>query len=673
MTATERDADTTERLQSALARHQAGALAEAKALYEAVLLDDPGQPVALHFLGVLLHQSGDRDGAVGLIRQALAQRPDYPEAHNNLATVLLDIGRPEEAARHLGQAIELAPDFADARRNLAVLLHRQGRIEDALGQHCRFMALRPEDDGARRDLAVMLRGVRLSAPPAALYDDLLRCFGLIGVNTQDLVTTSLALLLEHPGAGPLLTAASAGSDEALAAAVGEAEGAGFLTDPLLLEVLAKALVTDRRVEPLLTRLRRLILLSDAGHAPDLDIDLGFLVALALQCFNTEFVYAVEAEEEACLEAILACLEAPAGTPPDPEIELALLLTSLYRPLYELPAARRRPFQVWSPPLAPLVERTLLEPLEEELVKEEIATLGLSGDATSAAVMAQYEASPYPRWFSIDVPQRRTLGAVLAERFGHIGPQTHLDRPIDALIAGCGTGKQVVDLVLAYETASVLAVDLSRTSLAYAIRMARRYGFDGVDFRQADILALDGHPQTFDMILCSGVLHHMERLPEGLAVLAGLLRPGGVMRIGLYSARARGAVVQARDSIAAQGLGSTPADIRAFRRQVLGGQAGEALLPLAESADFYSLSACRDLLFHVCEHRTTPLEIGQMLDHLGLAFIGFEVPAAAAYRARHPEDPTMTDLALWDRFETAFPDTFGGMLEFWCRAPDTAPV
>lgn len=68
---------------------------------------------------------------------------------------------------------------------------------------------------------------------------------------------------------------------------------------------------------------------------------------------------------------------------------------------------------------------------------------------------------------------------------------------------------------------------------------------------------------------------------------------------------------------------------------------------------------------------TPLQIADMLDRLGLVFLGFQLedPATARlYRARFPDDPTMTSLAAWDRFEEERPLTFGGLYQFWLRRP-----
>ena len=59
----------------------------------------------------------------------------------------------------------------------------------------------------------------------------------------------------------------------------------------------------------------------------------------------------------------------------------------------------------------------------------------------------------------------------------------------------------------------------------------------------------------------------------------------------------------------------------------------------------------------------------MLPLLGLRLIGFEFPdagAAAAYRARFPDDRAMVGLNRWQEVEQARPDTFALMYQFWVR-------
>jgi hypothetical protein len=110
-------------------------------------------------------------------------------------------------------------------------------------------------------------------------------------------------------------------------------------------------------------------------------------------------------------------------------------------------------------------------------------------------------------------------------------------------------------------------------------------------------------------------------------------------------------------------------MRAARAAILALPAGDAARAVADSLDFYSLSGCRDLLFHVQETSFTLPQLAHALADLDLAFIGFEFPddtAATAYRAQYPEDRAFADLDNWHRFETDRPDTFAQMYQFWVR-------
>ena len=90
--------------------------------------------------------------------------------------------------------------------------------------------------------------------------------------------------------------------------------------------------------------------------------------------------------------------------------------------------------------------------------------------------------------------------------------------------------------------------------------------------------------------------------------------------------------------------------------------------LLESGDFYSVSACRDLLFHVQEHRFTIPQIADCLGELGLNFLGFSLDRSIAkrYAARFPEDVSQTSLDGWNEYELENPSTFVGMYQFWVQ-------
>jgi hypothetical protein len=163
------------------------------------------------------------------------------------------------------------------------------------------------------------------------------------------------------------------------------------------------------------------------------------------------------------------------------------------------------------------------------------------------------------------------------------------------------------------------------------------------------------------------LHHMGDPLAGLRVLVKLLRPRGLIHLGLYSESGRQPMVAARQFIAQRGYRGTAADIRRCRQELMA-EKPAGLPDLAELGDFFSTSTCRDLLFHVAERRMTLPEIEVFLAAEGLALVGFQIGphVAERYRQTFPADAAMTDLANWHAFERQHPYAFSGMYLFWVR-------
>jgi hypothetical protein len=217
---------------------------------------------------------------------------------------------------------------------------------------------------------------------------------------------------------------------------------------------------------------------------------------------------------------------------------------------------------------------------------------------------------------------------------------------------------------------VLAIDLSLSSISYAKRKTRELGLTNIEYAQADILKIGDIARTFDIIESVGVLHHLADPFMGWRTLLSRLRPGGFMSLGFYSELARRHVVRAREFIAARGYANTPDDIRRFRQDLIVKDMSVELQWLSKTPDFYSTSECRDLLFHVQEHRLTLGQVEAFLAEFGLQFIGFQLDPRVLnkYRARFADDPTGTNLRNWALFEADNPDTFVGMYEFWIQQP-----
>ncbi|WP_295408352.1 hypothetical protein [uncultured Thiocystis sp.] len=83
----------------------------------------------------------------------------------------------------------------------------------------------------------------------------------------------------------------------------------------------------------------------------------------------------------------------------------------------------------------------------------------------------------------------------------------------------------------------------------------------------------------------------------------------------------------------------------------------------------TLSGCRDLLFHVHEHRFTLPRLAELLRELELNFLGYILDhrVMTDYRQRFPDNPSATNLEHWHQFELENPRTFAGMYQFWVQS------
>jgi 2-polyprenyl-3-methyl-5-hydroxy-6-metoxy-1,4-benzoquinol methylase len=320
-------------------------------------------------------------------------------------------------------------------------------------------------------------------------------------------------------------------------------------------------------------------------------------------------------------------------------------------------------------VATLVRRLIHEVKQEEALRASIPELTSIKDKTSLAVRQQYEENPYPRWVRASpVGQTTTIEAHLRQKLPWVGNISAAER-LSILIAGCGTGQHSIETARRFKSAQVLAIDLSLASLAYAERKTRELGLKNIEYAQADILQLQMINRTFDVIEASGVLHHLSDPMAGWRVLLAMLRPGGFMRVGLYSKLARKDLATARDFIAQRGYGSTASEIRRCRQELANAR-GRLTAKVCEWADFFSMSSCRDLLFHVQEHRMTLLEIHSFLRSSESEFLGFDLPEGIlhSFRQRFADDADFTDLRQWHVFETESPSIFANMYQFWIRKP-----
>ena len=602
------------------------------------------------------HRSGALAEAERGYRQVTASFPDHAEAHSRLGAVMMGQGRISEGISHIERALALQPDLFEAWGSLAQAYAWSGRREPAIEAATRALELR-ETPQTRTMFAQCVGFARFRADNGRFRRLLSRALSEAWIRPRELTQACISLIKLNTVVNDGIARVNAAWPTR--AHAGELfnpmELAALSRDELLSYLLECEPITDIALERVLTNLRHCMLTTATASGTKNTGLVPFYCSVARQCFVNEYVYSMtegEADRARCLRTML---ENALSTGEQCSV-LWPIVVGAYFPLHTLSNAEALLDRSWPECLKALLVKQVQEPAQESQLAAAIPSLTSIEDEVSRAVRQQYEENPYPRWVRAGPPAQP---AILMH--------AHPDQILDALIAGCGTGLSTIEFARQAPRTRILAIDLSRPSLSYAKRMAEEFGLRNVTFAQADIMQLGSIGQHFDFIDASGVLHHLCDPWEGWRILLSLLRPGGAMQIGLYSELARRNIVAARTLIAERGYRPIPEDIRRCREDLISAK-DPSLKWVCNGADFFTTSECRDLLFHVQEHRSTLPEIKAFLAINDLQFCGFFLDALThhSFAARFPQPAAMTDLDRWHDYETDAPGTFAGMYQFAVR-------
>lgn len=597
-----------------------------------------------------------------------------PAAHFDEAMTALAVGDLAAASEPLRNALKTNPNDAIMRHNLAGALIEAGDVGRGIALMTEALAL---DKHQKISAQMLSRFVDIFAPDnldTLNPDGILAALTTTGIHKQPLTRLAAAFLIQAQKPKALLapfieTGHEQGWDQAAEDFLGP-EGHELRTSPLFHKILSEGINVDIGLEELLIAIRKhLTLRADSIDLSDPAIA-SFATALLAQAINNEHVWTASLEEDDAIASLE--LDRQALEDGDPQAAKALLLKGLYEPFETLPILADENIdlsKVKPQQLASLCQDRLESRRREWAAAQSVPQLATHDDAVTQDVADQYENNPYPRWLDLSPPQtgsmRRGLGSMFSAE-----ELIFFDESFDVLIAGCGTGKQAIQAAYGYgENAQVFAIDISRASLGYAASKAKDHDLSNLSFALTDLQHLKDSERRFQVIECVGVLHHMHDPLAGWRTLTTLLCPGGLMKIGLYSRRARKDIIAIREKYPVS-ADSTPEDIKRMRRHLIDHHWHELAPPIRRTKDLFSTSGSRDLVFHVQEHQFTIPEIAKSLGTLGLEFRGFYLPEVRKDQFRKFTGPNadLLDLAAWDRYEQANPNSFPDMYQFWCYKP-----
>jgi|GEM_PF-1084561 len=397
---------------------------------------------------------------------------------------------------------------------------------------------------------------------------------------------------------------------------------------------------------------------------------SFMLAMSFQAYYCEYIYYVQPNEAKHVQQLLlsaaSLFQLDAH---DSNIRVCLVTactyTSLFEILKEYPSLRD--YCATDPEIKKLFKLQIESHEQEQEIKTHIKSLTAIDDEISKKVRMQYEEHPYPRWSSCQIQPQISLAKLMA----NVLPKVKLATPEkpNILIAGCGTGKQTLQASNIINK-KLVNIDLSLSSMAYAIRKSQELGFKNFEFYHADLTRLNDIKDKFDYIECVGVLHHTASIENSFASIMSCLKSKGILRIGLYSKTARQQLSFTYDLVKKYNLDDSLNSLRKLRYYILNNREEPELKWLCQFRDFYTASMAIDLIMHKQELRADITLIKKICKKHNLRFLGFAFPKGdptlECYAREYPLDKTYTNLDNWDEFEQKHPNTFSSMYNFYLQ-------
>jgi SAM-dependent methyltransferase len=243
------------------------------------------------------------------------------------------------------------------------------------------------------------------------------------------------------------------------------------------------------------------------------------------------------------------------------------------------------------------------------------------DAVRDAVQGFYEQHPYPPPPS-DLENYRKRweddGRRRADFHLHF-PETAYRGNLQVMVAGCGTS-QAARHALRRPDSHVVGIDISAASISHTDALKRQHGLSNLELARLPVERVRELGRSFDLIVCTGVLHHLPDPAEGLSALREVLAPDGAIHLMVYGTYGRVGLAMLQEYCRRVGVGSSDLEIRDLANTL-------ATLPrshplarlLGESPDFQHKDALADALLNPQECTYNVPQLFAFLEAEGLRF------------------------------------------------------
>ena len=696
-------------------------------LYEKCAKSFPNHIYSKLNLSFLNYKLNQLEIAEKIIEEAIQLKPSMPNGHCIRGLILKGLDKYDESRLSLEKAIELDKNYFDAYINLGLLNKDSNKYNEAEEYYLKALEINNKSAIAHLNLGACYKekqdldkailhtkmAIEIDNKLENCYLNLATIYNQIGDYKKSLSLTKKELLLHKHSElsyqliselikkGEVLNTSEKDNRELLKNLlnrkdISHRELFGNINSLISKEILEELSILESKLyennkfniliknkelvkalsllifcsplwEKVLGNIRKNILLNYSDKDKISNSIFNFIIGLGSQCFLNEYVYYISKEEKDKLKELKKIIN-------NKNQDYKLAIISCYQSLSSIndEIINLNTYIPNKKELNNLLDLQFKEFNAEKMISKGIKKIGNIKDSTSKEVKNQYELNPYPRWRYNSYAKENKLN-FLSVINSEISPNTIkpnsvqlTNKKINILIAGCGTGIQIIE-ASRYSNCEITAIDLSNSSISYAKRKVDEYGLKNINFIEMDLLELTSLNKRFDLIECSGVLHHMNEPSKGLSNLFDVLEPEGFLKLGLYSKYAREEILKARKLIKEKDIKPNIDGIRNFRNDLLNGEIKE-VNEISDWSDFYSTSMCRDLCFHTHENCYTLIEIKNMLKVSNLEFLGFTLSKEIRdkYQIDNKDKDSLKNLELWDKFEKLNPNSFREMYQFWSR-------
>lgn len=190
---------------------------------------------------------------------------------------------------------------------------------------------------------------------------------------------------------------------------------------------------------------------------------------------------------------------------------------------------------------------------------------------------------------------------------------------EILVAGCGTS-QGATIALREPGSTVTAIDISETALRHVHRLQRQYDIRNLRIRHLPVERIHELGRRFDLIVATGVLHHLPDPDSGLRALRQALKRGGAMHLMVYAAYGRAGVYMMQEYCRLVRLQDSECEL-AELAGVLGRLPPEHPVAAAMrcTKDFRHPDALADALLHPVDRAFNVPQVYDWLERCGMSF------------------------------------------------------